>query len=165
MGLKNQVVTTVDKESGAVVQSGPPTTSGGDGTTGADPPHSPSRFDKFEHKVKPDPNSSTPPWLANLKKKKAEMATASTSLVSPRTSGVIEVQEDDAAALFAKAGSGGIVAPAGGNKDAEDDDAAALFFGGGGSTAAKSTATPPEALSPEQEEVSARFRKMIQMGT
>ena len=187
MGLKSQVVTTVDKESGEVVQQSGPT-SGEGGVLDSTPavPHSPSRFDKFEHKVKPDPNASTPPWLANLKKKKAAMAATTAasptiaSTLSPRTSGLVIVEEDDAAALFAKAGTGGPLFPAGGNNNnnnnnnEDEDDAAALFFGGR-SPASKSTAATPtpttrapapeEALSPEQEDVSARYRKMIQMGT
>ena len=181
MGLKSQVVTTVDKESGEVVQQSGPT-SGEGGVLDSTPavPHSPSRFDKFEHKVKPDPNASTPPWLANLNKKKAAMAAVTTasptiaSTLSPRTSGLVIVEEDDAAALFAKAGTGGPLFPAaGGNNNEDEDDAAALFFGrspASKSTAATPTTTttapaPEEALSPEQEDVSARYRKMIQMGT
>jgi hypothetical protein len=166
MGLKNQVVTTVDKESGAVIQSGPSTTTTtGGGVTSTDAsllPTSPSRFDKFEHKVKPDPNASTPPWLANLKKnqqlKKATAGTTTSTLVP--SSGVVVVQDDDdAAALFAKAGSAPAAAARGGG---DDEDAAALFHGVGTTT---STATAPRSHDPADDEVSSRYRKMIQMGT
>ena len=161
MGLKNQVVTTVDKESGAVIQSGPSTTTTGGGVTDTSLlPTSPSRFDKFEHKVKPDPNASTPPWLANLKKnqqlKKATTAGTTTSTLVP-SSGVVVVQDDDdAAALFAKAGS----APAAARGGGDDEDAAALFHGVGTTTLAT-----PRSHDPADDEVSSRYRKMIQMGT
>jgi hypothetical protein len=141
MGLKGQVVTSVD-DKGSVVQTAPPEDS--------DAANAPSRFEKFEHKPKERANSTTPPWLANLKKNQQK-----TPIVEDTTA------EEDAAALFAAAALGPPVVAKAPVVD-DEEDAAALFHS---SANIPAVVHDSDDLTAEEEDMSARYRKMLQMGT
>jgi len=117
---------------------------------GHEQPVSPTRFQRFENKGKPDPNANAPPWLENLKKNRKPWvadAMSNAPFDYGRKKDTIQIIDDpaeDAAALFHAGGGGDNPSPAVVDNEEEEEQSSTL--------------------TPEEEETSSRFRRMIQMG-